>query len=664
MLIRCFVAFVALVVVGIVHAEDDPLPTGAKSRLGSARYRFLSGFTPIVSADAKVIYAHDGWGIRRFDCAGAPIGALPAGAPVDAPVVFSADGKRAVSNARSTIVWDVSTGKTIANVKRAAHFFDRGMQLVDISADGKILALGGSKRDTKDPVDVLIWDVDGDKQIARIIPPQNEHALVAISPNGKIVATFGKYTDLTGKFDPVGNPGQYANFFDATNGKELSKLRVIGYAPSAIAFSPDSSLAAVASTSSVEIVDPKSGEQKHLLLGRAGMGRSLAFSPDGTTLFAANNAGAVQSWRVKDGVRLSTTEPPIAEMHNCSLRVTSADRALAWATRGAALVVWEAPSGKLLGPQIGHFSPVLRVAVTPDSKHALTSAYDGQALKWELANGKLVGNAPGHPWPGRFNAGSTFAEFSPNGKHALVLDFGGVAVHDGTTGQQQFVIPNVQYGSQKAVFSADGTKVITVVWTYDGKKEPAAVAVWDVATGKRLYALSLPGFGTIDAAVTPDGKHIVVAGRKPAEKGPGEFVIHAWEIASNKKISEFKEQSGYGAGFVATAGDNKSAAVVTSTNKLVRFEIETGKATSVSTGILSISTGPIFSADGKSLAVLTSSSFNSPVPVVVLDWENGTTKHKFECPDGGPTCAVFSPDGKYLVTGTQQSTAIVWDLTK
>jgi hypothetical protein len=39
-------------------------------------------------------------------------------------------------------------------------------------------------------------------------------------------------------------------------------------------------------------------------------------------------------------------------------------------------------------------------------------------------------------------------------------------------------------------------------------------------------------------------------------------------------------------------------------------------------------------------------------------------RQTFACPDEGPTAAAFSPDGKYLLTGTNQGTALVWALTR
>jgi WD40 repeat protein len=255
------------------------------------------------------------------------------------------------------------------------------------------------------------------------------------------------------------------------------------------------------------------------------------------------------------------------------------------------------------------------------------------------------------------------ADFAPGGAKALVSEFGGYGVHDGTSGTQEFVIPADRPNFHKAAFTADGSKVVTCLASHDGKKEPAAVSVWDVASAKRLFALQLPGHSSIAAALTPDGKHLVAASRKPAEKGSGEFVITAYAVPGGAKAGELREEGGYANGAVAT-GDNTTAAVVTAKGKLVRFDLATGKAESVASGIDSLSRAPVFSADGKLLAVLGGSSFGRPAPVVVLDWETGNTKHTFACPDGGPTCAAFSPDGKYLITGTNQATALVWDLTR
>jgi WD40 repeat protein len=656
-----------LAVTGLaVRADDDPygdpLPAGAKTRLGTVRYRYHGNYPPVVTPDGKTIFADDGWALRKYDIAGVPLGPVPAGYPNVMPIAFAADGARAVSINNSIDVWDVATGKILLTLKRAPHFFDRSLRLADLSADGKVLAVGAVKRDAKEPVEVLVWDVDAKKELARFLPLQNEQALVAIAPDGKTIATWGRYTAPPGKADPLHDPGRDVNFWDAATGKPLSRVRVAGYGPRGVTFSPDGTSAAVAGVSSVELVDPRTGATKQLLLVRSGVGRAFAFSPDGTTLFAASDAGVVQRWRTADGSRLSTTEPPAPNLNNCSVRATAADRGIASARDGGALVVWEVPSGKVFGPQTGHVGSVQHLRVTPDSKFVLTSAYGGQALKWELATGKLVGPAPGQPWQGRLAAGFALPEYAPGGAHALLNEGGGVAIHDTATGMQQFVIPFDYYAIRKAAFTADGSKVVTAEALSDGA-EPAVVHGWDVAAAKRLFSLRLPAHTWIDATLTPDGKHVVTVSYKRGAKGNGHVFLQVWEASGGAKKHEFTEPATYAAGMIATAIDNQATAVVTSKG-LARFDIAAGKLTPVACDIQHPAAAPVFSPDGKLLAVLGQSSFGRSAPVAVIDWATGKTKHSFTCPDGGPTCAAFSPDGRYLITGTNLATALVWNLRK
>lgn len=653
-----------------VHADNDPygdpLPPGAKTRLGTIRYRVVGNYYPVLTPDGKTILASDNFSLHRYDVDGVAKGPVPSQSSLHPPIAISADGTRAVSSYHTTVVWEVATGKPLATLKRYIHYFDQGQPMASLSADGKVLALGGRDREgkTKGGVEVIVWDVNQDKEVGRFTPPQNEQALVAVSPDGKIVATWGQGSGAKGQANPEENPTHHVHFWEA-KGKPLAKVRTIGFSTSAVVFSRDGKLAAVAGWSGIDLVDPRTGASKQLLLARSGVGRSLEFSPDGTTLFATSNTGLTQRWRVSDGVRLSTTEPPIAHLHTCSVRAISADRGVALALRGNTVLVWEVPSGKLLGPQDGHYATVSRLAVTPDSRFVFTSAHDGQALRWELATGKLVGPAPGYPWRGRFNPGGfSLAEFASGSNKALISDSGGYGVHDGITGDQEFVIPTGTSNSHSCAYTPDGSKAILCLGSHDGKQYPATVSVWDVAKAKRLSAIPLPGHSTFVAALTPDGKHLVTASRKPTEKGKSEYFLTAWETPGGAKKGEFQEEAGYVPGAITTAGDNSTAAVITSKGKLVRFDLATGKVEPIVCGIDTFGGSPVFNGDGKLVALLGHSPFGRAAPVAVFDWTTKKVRQTFACPDGGGSSAAFSPDGNHLITGTNKGTAFVWALSK
>ena len=645
-------------------AYGDPLPEGAKSRLGTARLRTLSYSTPILSPDGKSLYAQGSSGTVRLDPATGAVQGKVAGQFYGTPSALSADGKRAAQIGYDRVsIWDTGTGKQVCKVERRIPSSEHGAAL---SADGKIMAIGGvGERVKKEPVTVLVWDVDADKELKKFTVPQNESSMVAISADGKTVATWGSHYDPDAKApDPEQNPSRFVHFWDVATGKELAKFKSGGYMPGAVAFSPDGSVAAVANNnSSIDLVTPN-GASKHLLLGRARTGRWLAFSPDGATVAATAEDGAVQRWKVLDGSRLSTTEAPVPGLYSPRVRLTSADKGVAWATKNSATMVWELPSGKLVSPAGGHTGPVRGVAISADGKSVFTSADDGQSLQWDLATGKQAGAVNIRLPNGGYMPA---ALFSPDMTRAMVRDSGGLGIHDLATGTQQYVIPTPYDGFANGVFSADGTKVIIAASSYDTKKVPARVAVWDVVAGKRVLNLELPGYGNVAAAITPDGKHVVTAGRKPDDKGNGDFLITTWEVATAAKKGEHKEDAGFTTPHVAAAADNKTVAVVTARGKLVAFDLTTGKVGKTydlngrTPGI-----APVFTADGKKLAVAGQSDFGATqaAPILVLDWESGDTKHTFTVAGGTPGAMAFSRDGKWLVTGSPDTTATVWDVSK
>ena len=649
-------------------SSGDPLPEGAKARIGTSRLRVPMYSAPVLTPDAKSLYVQGGAGTLRVDpSTGQAQGKVP-GDVYGTPSTLSADGKRAAQFQFDKVtVWDTQTGKSVAKVERRLPGTESAAAL---SADGKVLAIGGTgDAEKKEGVSVLVWDVDADKQLQKLAVPQNQYASVAVSPDGKTVASWGGFYDPQAKNppDPKADPNRLVQFWDAATGKELSKFHVDGYTPSAVAFSPDGSSAAVASNdSTIQLVDPKTGKSKQLLVGRSQIGKWVAFSPDGATVASTSDGGAVQRWKAADGSLLSTTEAPAAQVYNARVRVLSNDRAVAWGVKGVAVLVWEVPSGKLMSPEGGHFGLIRGVAVTPDSKFVITSAEDGATKKWELATGKPAGDITLRQPGTGFGGYGPAATFPTNPTRALAREGNGFAVYDVSTGTQQYALPSPFDSYAVASLTPDGSKAVVASANYDGKK-PAQVSVWDAASARRLASLELPGYNSLSAAATPDGKHVVTAGRKAAEKGSGTFVVAAWDAATGAKKGEYTEEAGFGMPHVAAGPDNAKAAVVTPKGALVVFDLATGKLEKTfDLKRNQVGPAPVFSADGKRLAVACQGGYGggNAAKVFVFDWPSGEAKHTFNAPGGTPTALAFSPDGKWLVTAAPDTTATVWDVSK
>jgi WD40 repeat protein len=655
-------------------AYGDPIPEGAKVRLGTARMRSTSiGVPTAITPDGKFLVAPlTDTGAVYIDLATGKVSrTLRAEAGAIAPAWFSADGKRAVIGGYSPpLVVETETGKVLAKFTRATP---AGEHAVSIAADGKRLAIGGMKAfDQKDPTKrptAIVWDVDANKELASVTPGQNETVNVALAGNGKLLATWGYHYERDAKqpLKPENDPGRQVQFWEAETGKELAKATLTtGYSPSAVAISPDGSVAAVApGDGSVQLFDPATGKSKGLLLGRSRQGRKLAFSPDGKIVAAGADDGFVQLWSVAEGKLLATTAPPVPLLGAPrGLQFVAGDRLVAWAIHGSTAIAWEVPSGKLLTPAGGHSSALAGVAVAAGGKEIYTGATDGVILRWDAATGKELG--PLALKLGRLPFGPVLAALSPDGTRALTLEGGTtLGVYALPSGTQQFVIPgNTSLGTRGA-FSADGSKLIQAISSYD-PKTPGRAAVWDSATGKKLGEVELPGVSDVAAAVSPDGKTLVTTAVKRDPKGPGNVIVTGWELATGKKVGEYAEPSeAFVVVPVAIAGDNRSAVVMSPRDGPIVVDVVAGTKTRALEGAKTrVGSILVVSPDGKTVAVSQRVGFEvkATASVLLFDIESGKVKKTLAGMASVPTAMAFSADGKTLVTGFGDTTALVWDI--
>ncbi len=679
----CTAIVFAMVVAFTTTAADkdqhgDPLPEGAHLRLGTTRLRTNSYTPALISHDGKEIYLPSMTSnlIQRSETAtGAP--SRTCAVPYSStPTGLSADGKRLVVTSSSS-VWVIDTQTDKALVKTDRPLPTGNEYAAAISDDGKRLAYGNLKNFNakgKDPLSAVVWDIESNKEIAKIAATQNESLYVSLSNDGKVLATWGQHYDpsakqpLTSETDPARN----VYFWDAATGKEIAKFTTTNGPAFGVRVSPDGSVAALATYGGgVELVDTKTGKSKLQLLGRNGIGVSLSFSPDSAVLFASTNDGAVQAWKVDDGTGLFTVNAPVSGLTVNRLRAIDSKRGVAHGRIGLSEVIWEVPSGKVLSSSSGHVTYVSGVAVTADNKHVITSSEDGTVLKWELATGKLAETMPSRPGTLGYGARLPAGTLSSDYKYRLIRDSATFAVYDAANWSQLYTFPLPSTGYLSANFSADGSKIASTLVTNENKVRAARVLCTATATGKVIAKVSLPGYTSAQAAITTDGKYIVTAGSKPMAPEKSEFdnvmfFVTVWDAATGEKKHEHSEKSGFNYVTLAIAPDNATAAIATSSGKIAALDLATGKVTNGAQQIsLNYNSSIVFSADGKSVAVSGSYNFgaNTTSPLYIYDWPSGKEKHKFTVP-GAISSVAFSPDGKWLVTGSTDTTATVWSLSK
>jgi WD40 repeat protein len=219
----------------------------------------------------------------------------------------------------------------------------------------------------------------------------------------------------------------------------------------------------------------------------------VAFAPDGLSLVAADEAGRVV-WRALDGGAPFRTLAPEVHEHWFALSPDGAAIAL---SAGGPLTVWSSTTGRLL------FESAITDAEfdwSPDGTRLLV----GDTML------DLTGRVVGRLDIDGFRVREP--RYSADGRLvALTGDWGASDVEDGVPGvvvwnfDENRSVTSIDTASLDAVFDPSGTRLATTGMERD---KPA---VWDVASGRRLFELAGTGL-VLDVAFSPDGKRLATAG--------------------------------------------------------------------------------------------------------------------------------------------------------
>src|SRR5262249_33462055 len=607
-------------------------------------------------------------------------------------VVVSGDGRRAaVPRPGALTVVAVAPRRPLRAVEPPEGVIIVGTPGASLSADGKVLAYAGRGKDGKG--EVVVWDVDKNEQLARVETAQAAPVFPLLSADGKTLATHGPPLPAPPLRDPhptapapppppapavAPDVARAAQVWDVASGKELFKARVTGMGGLAVAsaFSPDGSrLAVSAGDGPVDVWEVKTGRRVQTLLGRKGQGVRVAFSPDGKTVASVGPDYRIQRWAA-DGKPLEVTEAPpgilIAQV--AGLAFADNERAIAWVTAAQFAVAWEAPTGRLLSPQMDHQAGVRSIAIPEGGKDLFTSGFDGRVFHWDFPTGRLNGDIQLRParLPGQPLIRPT-VNLSADATRAVWVTRSPSEVFDMSSGADLFVIPppSAPPAGVSVTLSPDGMKVITACRSTDAARSGACV-VWDLATQQRVAEFDIPtSTVTPIAALSPAGTRLAVLTSTPnPETGVPALLVTGFDVMTGKKLAAVENATAPGSLYMAVA-DETSAVVSSSTGRVWavdfvagRVELEIDKLPRPPGGEVATYGAVVFSPDGKRFAVGMAGEPLETYGVRVYDWPSGKPVQTFIAHPGPLMALRFGPDGRSPGSGAQAPSALLWDLTK
>ncbi len=336
--------------------------------------------------------------------------------------------------------------------------------------------------------------------------------------------------------------------------------------------------------------------------GMLWMAESLAVNPEEDRGFAEVVRLNLAAWRAT----LTVQRTVIGHEQKVNCVAYSPDGKTVATAAGSVVRRWDAVTGEPVGQVLVQPGAVLSLAYSPDGRLIATGSDDKTVRIWDVETGKQVG--PTMPQPNVVNS----VAFSRNGRW-LVAATGTRAYADPSSARVWEVAtgkpatpplphPATVWG---AVFTADGRLVIT--GGHDG-----VIRYWESATGK-LAAEPLRISAEITAlAISSDGSKLAI--------GCGNGDPYVYSISDRKLISPALRHSGRSA-------DQGSPPV-----RAIAFHpdgawLATGRTASI---------GHVWEwLPGKQ------------APLVHLDYVNSVD---------------FSPDGRRLITGSDDRQARIWDL--
>jgi RNA polymerase sigma factor (sigma-70 family) len=629
-------------------------------RLGSANWRFGAQVSALAYANegkwlvvadgpsVRVLDARTGNEVRRFKGQRYHINSLALAG--DKVVVTGGD---TVSH-----LWDVKRVRKLLTFRTHKN----GSQNIRISPDGKFAAATGDDVGRREAIyvsadySVRVWDLNTGKQLAPFAAGLRPGVVGVFSPDSKRLAWAST------------NGG--VHLCSLANGKELFHYKGAGgdLALSVdLAFSPDGRTLAVAQARGVILLETRTGRERVVCLRKvrpAGLvNYHVAFSPRGDTVATCSEDGSVVFWDTATGKERGrsrvTVEGPAGAVSSMISAIAFAPdgKTLAAAPQDQTVRLLDVATKKQKNGLTGH-RPVRSVVITPDGKTVITGHDGGKLCWWEAATGKQLHTEEQPPCDvllALTRDGSKL--YAAAGNQFLVWD---VARREPLPG------PLKPFPEAPASMALSPEGNLLAAGSLRG-----TILLWDLKTGRSSRLEGHRG-ELVSLAFTPDGKRLlsgsgaILPARSPSAT-VHENQVKLWDVQTGKEIRVVGKVP-YRPESLAVSPDGKLAVsnvIYSDHTGMPLWDLTAGKEARRLAPIDGSPWQVAFAPSGKWLAVARGQFFPDTGGYVVLfdtaTWKQAKTLRGHV---QRITALAFSADSRYLVTGSQDSSALVWDLAE
>lgn len=528
-------------------------------------------------------------------------------------IVFSADGKRFVSIASSSLnIWDAESKQILI---QKTDIFPR-VCAVAFSPDGTMIAIaqqynivimdadtglelftltghtglihsiiysmdGAYIVSSAMDDDIYVWNAITGRLIKKIEGYNEEYCYVSYSPNGKYII--------------VASSNEIIYILDAQTGEEVKKLKGHTHSVTSAICSPDGKRIVSASWDhTLRVWDIETGKELMKLEGHTDGVNYASFSPNGEYIVSASADKTVRIWQTNPQAGyFPVEEEKLIGTGKCTLFCNDGKRIISISYSDYfdnIIQIWNAKTGLELKRLLGHERTINSITLSPNGLYIASASSDKTICIWNIETGELLMRIKGHE-------DSVYAiAYSPEGKYlASASSDETIRIWDSIAGREiKRIEANEEY-IPSITFSPDGKYIAAASFMF--------VQIWDVETCEEHRRIDVDGL-VKHIAYSPDGQCIVTASNNG--------VISLWNAKTGELVAKMKGHA-KGINYVAFSPDGKYLVSASEDTTVRIWNVETG------------------------------------VEIMTLDQNSGRV-----------LCATFSPDGKHVITAPDDVIRI-WD---
>ncbi len=313
--------------------------------------------------------------------------------------------------------------------------------------------------------------------------------------------------------------------------------------------------------------------------------------------------------------------------------VFSADSRLLVSYAGSEIILWDVNSGRQIRTMNGHEADIKDIAISADGKYLVSCSWDKTVKIWDVSSGEIVRSLT--PIQG---SNATAVCFGPQDNLVLVgLENGSIATFEINNPEIHVILTGHLKSVYEITFSSDGKWMASSAGNDETK-------LWDFEKRQVLKTLA---YGGKSVSFSNEGHLLAVGGKD----------VVLFDPQSGVQLKTYASKM-YSVENVRFSADDKALMISESWDPVRLVSLATGEILREYGAASDEYDCGALSPDQRFIAA----GFKDKGEITIFDFKTASRVRSLRGYCQGVTICQFSPDGRFILSGSQDARLTLWEL--